>query len=199
MKIVYNPVQKQNLQLFPSGGDPIVLIDTRANVLASTPTAGKIAYSSDTKEFFVGSGSIWEKAPLKLNDESVNPDMGYQQQGTNSGLAASYITDKAINYSTMGANGNPVNGGFRVLTTGVFQMYLNGTWQTVVTNFVFREDSAFGYTLEHTPVGFTNPIEIMTGETLSNLGLNGLPLTNGYKTVMGAYGVPSQIGGRTVI
>ena len=177
----------------------VITVDTKANILASTATSGKLAFSSDTLEFFSADGTTWRKMPFVFVADSANPDMGFDQTSSRIGYGTWYITDKTLNNVVVGHNGTAGEGGIRIdPTTANFQVYQSGGWQTLVANFIFREDSTFGYTLEHAPTGFTNYIEVMTGQTLSNLGMNGLPLTNGYQTVMGAYGVCSKIGGRTV-
>lgn len=56
-----------------------VKLDTKANILAST---GKLAFSTDTNEWFVYYNSLWYKAELPLTDESGNPDMGFTQDNS---------------------------------------------------------------------------------------------------------------------
>lgn len=176
----------------------IALFDTKTNILAATPTARKLAFSTDTFEMFVANGVGWYLLPFPAILEPAAPDMGYTQASARIGMAQTYITDKSLNYTTVGQSANAEAGAIRTTATGKFQVYLNGVWNDIVINFVFREDATFGYTFEHAPVGFTNYIEIMTGQSLNNLGLNGLPLVNAYKTSMGAYPCPAKIGGRTI-
>jgi len=201
-KVIYaKPLLNKGLQFYPSStefGYPVI-VDTQTNILALTPTSGKLAYATDLLKFYLADGTNWYQIPLTLAIDLQAPDMGYTQDSAKTGYGTTYITDKSLNNITVGSNGTASTGGLKVTTGGQLQVYLNGVWNTIVNNFVFREDSSFGYTLEHQPVGFTNYIEIMTGETLGNLGLNGLPLTNGYKTVMGCMGIPATIGGRTII
>ncbi len=176
-----------------------IIIDTKANILASTPTASYMGFSSDTLEVFIANGSVWEMSPFRLLPESANPDMGYLQNSSRIGYNPTYITDKDISNSRLlEFSGTPTSGAMRTTTAGIMQVYLNGVWNNVVINFVFREDGSFGYALEHMPIGFTNYIELMTGQSLGNLGMNGLPIINAYKVSMGAYPVCATIGGRTI-
>lgn len=175
-----------------------ITVATKAAILALTTTAGKIGFSSDTLELWMADGSTWRKIPFALVPDTSSPDMGYLQDSSRIGYGTTYVTDKTLNNTVIGSNGTASTGGVRVTTAGVFQVYLNGSWNTVVTNFILREDATFGYTFEHMPVGFTQYLEIMTGQSLSNLGLNGLPITNAYKTSMGAYPAPAVIGGRSI-
>jgi hypothetical protein len=188
----------QSVYGLPVATIPRVTVAKESAILASIPVSGQVAYATDTQSLYVGDGTNWNKVPFALVPESANPDMGAVQNSSRIGYGTTYVTDKTLNNTVIGSNGNPTNGGVRVTTAGVFQIYLNGTWNTVVTNFVLREDPTFGYTFEHMPIGFTNYIEIMTGQSLGNLGLNGLPITNAYQTSMGAYPVPAVVGGRAI-
>jgi hypothetical protein len=132
------------------------------------------------------------------NYNSLLYDIGLNQNSDLRGYGLEYITDKTLNNVVIGSNGATSSGGLKVTTGGVLQVYLSGGWQTVVSNFIFREDSSYGYTLEHAPIGFTNYIEVMTGQSLNNLGLNGLPITNAYKTSQGAFPLTGVIGGGTI-
>lgn len=175
-------------------------IDTRANILASTPSAAQVAFCSDSLEMAFWNGSAWYFHPLELNAIPNGVDMGLlppMVQNDRSGYTATAITDKVIHHSTIGANANTVTGGIRV-SSGALQIYLNGTWNDVVTGFRFRENSAGGYALEQKPVGFNLWIEVDSGNSASDLGLNGLPLVQGYQISMGAYPAYPRIVGRTI-
>lgn len=59
-KLRIDKVVPGNVVFHAHGGEDItILVDTKANILALTPTAGKMAYSSDTKELFIANGSAW--------------------------------------------------------------------------------------------------------------------------------------------
>jgi hypothetical protein len=174
----------------------VPMVDTKANILASTATNGKVGFSTDTLELFIADGSVWRTVPFAL--VSGNYDMGAPTDPSSIGYGKGWISDKTLNNTVIGSNGTASTGGVRVTTAGVFQVYLNGSWNTVVTNFVLREDATYGYSFEHMPIGFTQYLEIMTGQSLYNLGLNGYPITNAYKTSMGAYPPPPIIGGRSI-
>lgn len=122
-------------------------------------------------------------------------DMGYIQNSSIDGISPYYITDKNLSNVRILENSLTQEGAVRTTTSGLFQIYLNGKWNTVVINFSLREDSTYGYTFEHQPVGFSNFIEIMSGNSSNNLGLNGLPITQGYSTSMGAFPVSPIIDG----
>lgn len=174
-------------------------IDSRADLLASTPDNPVLALATDTLEMFLWDGSAWYVAPLELIQQANAIDMGLTPPmvtNDRAGYSADYITDKTIYNSAIGGNSNTDEGSVRT-SSGVLQAYLNGTWADVVTGFRFREDSAGYYELEHKPVGFTWWLEVMSGNS-DDLGLNGLPLAQQYRVSMGAYPVHEQIVGREI-
>jgi len=199
-KTVYNPFQSEELQLLPSAGESSYFVDTKDNILTSTPTSGNAGFSSDTFELFIASGTVWKKIPFTLVTDTTAPDMGYLQDSSRIGYGNDYITDKTLSNICLGNHSDVAEDGcIRFNTTLLrFQVYRTGSWRDIVTGLVLREDSTFGYTFEHQPIGFTSYIEIMTGQSLSYLGLNGLPIINAYKVSMGAYPVTGTIGGRTI-
>lgn len=173
------------------------LVDTQANILAETAASGLVAFSTDTLALWIADGSTWRKVPFALVPDLAAPDLGYRQDSAPIGIGTDYIADKTLTNVVLGANGAAATGGVRVTTAGVFQVYLNGSWNTVVTNFILREDSTYGYSFEHMPVGFTQYLEIVSGNSPYNLGLNGIPITQGYITSLGAYPVQPILDGGT--
>lgn len=174
-------------------------LDTRAKIIASSPTVRTMAFATDTLEMFYWTGSAWYVAPLELIVQANVIDMGLTSPmvaNDRAGYSADYITDKAIYNSRILGNANATEGSIRT-SSGVLQAYLNGTWADVVTGFRFREDSAGYYELEHKPVGFTWWLEVLSGNS-DDLGLNGLPLAQQYRVSMGAYPVHEQIVGRSI-
>ena len=181
------------------GNSSSLTVETRANILALTPTATGYAFSSDTNEAFLWDGSAWWVAPLELNEQPNAIDMGLlppMVTNDRSGYTAEYITDKIIYNSLILGSAVDEEGSVRTVS-GAMQVYLNGTWNHVVTGFRFREDDTGGYQLEHKPIGFTWWVEVANGNS-DELGLNGLPLAQGYAVSMGAYPVHEQIVGRTI-
>lgn len=187
------------MPIFVAPGGASITIDTRANLLASTPAQTTAAFASDTLEPMLWSGSAWYVAPLELIAQANAVDRGLQPPmvaNDRAGYTAAYITDKTICNSAIGGNANTAEGSIRV-SSGEMQVYLTGEWKTAVTGFRFREDSAGYYELEHKPVGFTWWLEVMSGNS-DGLGLNGLPLAQQYQVSMGAYPVHQQVVGREI-
>ena len=182
-----------------SGTGAAGVINTRANILATSPSAETWAFATDTSEIAVYDGSAWHFAPLELVQQDNTVDMGLQSPMiTNDriGYSADYITDKSIYNSRILGSAVEQDGSIRT-SSGVLQVYLNGTWNDIVTGFRFREDDDGTYELEHRPVGFTWWIEVLSGNS-DQLGLNGLPLAQQYRVSMGAYSVHEQVVGREI-
>lgn len=174
------------------------IANTRANLLASTPAGPVLAYATDTAELFIYN-SGWYVFPLEADAEVAAPDMGLQHplvDNDKSGYTAEMITDKSIYNSRILGSAVDQAGSIRTTTSGTFQVYLNGTWNDVVINFRLREDSTGAYEFEHRPVGFSEWIEILSGNG-NTLGLNGLPIVQQYTVSMGAYPVNVHIKGRS--
>ena len=173
--------------------------DTRANILAATPTIKQLAYATDTGEFLFYDGTGWYAFSIEPSAENSTPDMGaYNPTGLGISDKAGYyheaITDKDITNSRILGNEREEEGAVRTTTGGTFQVYLNGVWNDVVINFVMREDSDGTYELEHAPIGYTYYYEVMSGNS-DELGLDGKPIFQQYVTSMGCYQPDVQIDG----
>ena len=199
MKVTKNPLHNKKLQFLPDDGESSYLVDTKANILATTATAGNAGFASDTLEMFIGDGSVWNKVPFKLIPESATPNMGYlPSEGDNIGFSPTYVSNKTLTNIKIGySSSNLGTGSLRITSGNYLQVYLNSTWNNIVMNFVFREDSDNNYTFEHQPIGFTSYIEVMSGNSINNLGLNGLPIVQQYRVDMGAYPSRNVLGGRS--
>lgn len=172
---------------------PIAIVDTKANILAMTCTGRRLAFATDTYEFFFDNGTAWYLMPFALIAEPAAPDMGVEQGSSRIGYGTDYVSDKDIVNCLLLGNARSEEGAFRT-ASGVFQIYLNGVWNDVVINFRFREHSAGAYELEHMPIGYTEWYEVMSGNS-NSLGLNGYPLIQQYTASMGPYPVPLEIDG----
>lgn len=175
-----------------------ITIDTRANILASTPTGNALGFATDTNEFFVYNTG-WYVAPLELKADNGTPDIGLQWPMVNndkSGYTAKWITNKSIFNSRILGSSIEEEGSIRTVD-GELQVYLNGTWETAVTGFRFRQDDDWLYHLEWLPTGFTKWIDVATGDSTDDLGLNGLPLVQNYIADIGPYPTPIRLQGRS--
>lgn len=127
------------------------------------------------------------------NYDETTPDIGAKQDNDLRGYGDGYVSDKTLAFVRLSEQAKEEEGAVRI-KNGAFQAYMNGGWETIVSNFRFREDANGDYELEHKPVGFEWWIEVNSGN--SDLpGLNGLPLVQQYKVSMGAYPVPLQLDG----
>jgi hypothetical protein len=175
-----------------------ITIDTEANILATTATLGSLAWASDLGQLMIGDGTNWWLFSSYLNKDLSAPDMGILQNSNRQGYGSTYVTDKwlvncRIGYGTI----TPAEGALRQNPlTHVLQIYQNSSWQTIVANFQFQEEAAYDYALECKPVGLTKWIRLYSGNS-TDLGMNGLPIVQGYKVSMGAYPPIPNIDGGT--
>jgi len=137
---------------------------------------------------------------IHINGDFTNynknlPDIGQVQTSDARGYGNDYVSEKTLAYCRVGSNAFDQEGAIRI-KNNLFETYIDGAWQTIVTNFRFREDENGDYELEHKPLGFNEWIEVNSGNS-NKLGLNGLPIVQQYKVSMGAYPVPLEIDGGT--
>jgi len=167
--------------------------NTKSNILASTPTAGKFYRSSDSNEFYVADGTRWQKNPFPFVPEPQNPDMGYTQNSSKIGYTSTYITNKALNNVTLGSNPVLTERGLWAISNDGYYGYIGGTTVKFVTGFRFREkDNVF----QHQPVINGDWISVYSGNS-ERVGLNGRPIIQGYSVSMGAYPPKPVIDGGT--
>jgi hypothetical protein len=133
-KIVYNPVHSEELQLLPSAGESSYKVDTKTNILASTPTAGNAAFASDTNEFMVADGTHWVISHLPMGLVETAPSMGAFSYQNDWGYGKKDLVNKYLRSVTLkpfdtalqtGENGSL---SFN-LTTNMFQGFSGGVWK----------------------------------------------------------------------
>jgi hypothetical protein len=103
-----------------------------------------------------------------------------------------YITDLKILNCKIGNGSLEENGVVRTVHEKTLEVFLDGSWHEVSSNITI------GKSIEYIPVGYKRKLDISTGSSVDNFGLNGIPITNKYRTVVGAFGYPSQVGGRRI-
>ena len=170
------------------------LVDTKANILATTPNKPKTAFASDTSEFFVYDGSNWQVASIALSTEDANPDAGAVINNDKQGYGEYIIQHKALYdaalYDTvLGANSNGRDGAIGVdwsTSPPVLQLYYDGQWND------FRVFTVDGAALYYS-VG-TKDINTYGGNG-DVLGANGLSVTQQGVTCAGACPAPILIKG----
>lgn len=174
-----------------SGGGSSLIIDTKRNILTSTPADPSVALSSDTNEYYAYDGTNWNKASLKFNTDTSAPDMGYKQGNDKNGYANEYIDSKRFTNLAIGQfNEQPYEGAIRYdlsKSPPTFELFARGIW-----NKIFYDFQMISGSLEHIPKQFT--IAVASGHSTEK-GLNGLPYIRGYSVDMGAYPRPIIIDG----
>lgn len=176
-------------------------LDTRANILASSPTVRRLAFATDTLELFYWTGSAWYVAPLEMDTDTSTPDMGaYNSDGLGvsdrQGYYSNVITDKVLHHMVVGHSDRTESGSFRV-NSGELQVYLSSAWNTIVTGFRFQQDSTSQVgELEFRPTGYSNYYGVQNGNG-NDLDPNGLPLVQQYIASMGLYAAKIVVDGGT--
>lgn len=158
------------------------------------PTLQEVTDEGTTTDNSIEVGGLTVTTPIKNYNPNI-PDIGAKQDNDLRGYGDGYISDKTLSFVRLSEQAKEEEGAVRI-KQGAFQAYMNGGWETVVSNFRFREDANGDYELEHKPVGFEWWIEVNSGNS-DLLGLNGLPLVQQYKVSMGAYPVPLELDGGT--
>ena len=164
-----------------------ITIDTKENILASTPTSPTVAFASDTDEFFVWDGTNWNIASISLASIVSGQDQGWTQGSDKQGYGGDYTDGKKHTTTGIGAfNGRVYEGAIKVDASNnpiTFEIYLRGKW-----NKIFYDFQMVNNKLEHIPKTYT--IDVRSGNSVE-LGLNGLPIVREYKVDQGVY--PSRV------
>ena len=173
------------------GGSPMI-VDTIANILATTPTSGLTAYATDIAQTLVANGTTW------LLDSSYStavalPDLGGIPYSNRLGYGSNYVTDKRLANVFFGTSALTEEGGIRHNDAiQALQAYLNGTWKTLTAGVALREENSI---LEHLPN--TVWIQAYSGNSVGLIGLNGRPIVQNYEVSLGAYPPEPVIDGGT--
>jgi hypothetical protein len=141
------------------------MVDTKANILASTATSGKVGFATDTRQLFLADGTNWNNVPLTLAlskgaTTDIGGVMGRYEETYGYGLAD--ISNKTIHNAVIGGFVNTaVEGAVRYAATtpalSILEVYNNAAWRTVImwtvaqlddrvqwTDFTTNDKDAFG-------------------------------------------------------
>jgi len=175
-----------------------VTVDTRENILATTPQQGALAYATDVQRLLTYDGG-WQESSALMIPRSGAVDIGVEQASNLAGYGVDYITDKRLSNVSIGSNADTELGGVRVvfsesLGRNLTQVYLDGAWQTVLTGVNIQTDAA-----ERVPdIEFTDfspwVLSLITGNSDAT-DINGVPVIQNMKIDMGAYSAPLVIDG----
>ena len=173
-----------------SGGSSLI-IDTKRNILTSTPADPSVALSSDTKEYFAYDGTNWNEASLALSEAGL--DAGAYQSDAQ-GYYFDGITSKYLYNMVLRGTDREEEGSIGIDTTTnptTLRIYSNGEWRIIITNFSINTDNE----LVHFPA--QREIDVRSGNS-SQLSLSGYPVIQEYQTSAGAYQPPVILSGGTL-
>lgn len=182
-------------------GSAIVTVDTLANIMLLSPTAGKIAYATtvsatDTRtvnKFYVADGTNWREIELPMSSRT-SVDMGLEADSGQNGYGTDYITDKTLHsVAIKGHPKTPVNGSVRMnidSTPDTFEVYMRDTaWFTILYDMTTASGD-----LRHTPL--SEAIYVWRGDSVQ-VGPNGRNIVQEYSVSMGANPPPRVLYGGT--
>jgi len=178
MPFKFNPTTSELDLVNPS----VWTVDTKANILASTPGSPKSGFATDTNELFVWDGTTWNQASLELSPITSTPDIGYEKNSDRLGYYDDAITDKYLYNTVLQGNARTENGAIRINVENdpnTFEIYLRGAWYKIIYDFT----TDYG-DLRHTPIA--EEIYVWRGDSVE-VGLNGQPIIQEYQVSMGAY------------
>jgi hypothetical protein len=173
-----------------SGGSSLI-IDTKRNILTSTPVSPSVALSSDTKEYYAYDGTNWNEASLALSEAGL--DAGAYQSDAQ-GYYFDGITSKYLYNMVLRGTDREEEGSIGIDTTTnptTLRIYSNGEWRIIITNFSINTDNE----LVHFPA--QREIDVRSGNS-SQLSLSGYPVIQEYQTSAGAYQPPVILSGGTL-
>ena len=160
-----------------------LVVNTKANLLASSPASITVGLASDASELLFWNGANWKIGSLPLQTELAAPDAGWTQDNDKLGYGDDYIYGKRLYAASLGDYTDiPVPGAIKVTHTTnppLYQIYLRGRWNTLFYDLTMERGD-----FEHVPINY--PIDVRSGN--SNMtGLNGQPIIREYKADAGAY------------
>jgi hypothetical protein len=173
----------------------VVIVDTAHNILSSTATKGLIAFSTDYDLWFIADGTQWWLGSNYFNIQPDSNDLGYLAFSNRQGYGKNYVTDKRLSNCNIGNNANSTDGSIQYdPTTQLLKINVGGTYQTIGVGVTLRNLAQYRYSVQQQPL--TEWINVFSGDSI-DVGLNGLPLTQGYRTSIGAYPPPQTVSGGT--
>jgi hypothetical protein len=168
-----------------------LIIDTKQNILTSTPADPSVALASDTKEYYAYDGTNWNEASLALSEAGL--DAGAYQSDAQ-GYYFDGITSKYLYNMVLRGTDREEEGSIGIDTTTnptTLRIYSNGEWRIIITNFSINTDNE----LVHFPA--QREIDVRSGNS-SQLSLSGYPVIQEYQTSAGAYQPPVILSGGTL-
>jgi hypothetical protein len=131
-----------------------LLVDTRANILATAPTGDTIAISTDEPAFYVYSGSTWKRSPIPFGTPNTAISIGALPYNDDHGYGILDLSDKDLHnvvlkdYDTNSRAA--MEGALRktalTSTTNAVQAYINGAWRTLLAYTAAQEDAIMLWT-----------------------------------------------------
>jgi hypothetical protein len=173
-----------------SGGGSSLIIDTKRNILTSTPADPSVALASDTNEYYAYDGTNWNKASLPLSETSANPDIGPMRNNDKLGYNDNSITDNNIANLVLEGSSRTEDGGIRIDHSSSpvkAQIYYNEAWHEFIA---FDALPALTHTQKNTQMYATIGNSLLTDAS-------GNPLVQQYAMSIGPLAAKLELDGGT--
>jgi hypothetical protein len=167
-----------------------LIIDTKRNILTSTPADPSVALASDTNEYYAYDGTNWNKASLPLSETSANPDIGPMRNNDKLGYNDNSITDNNIANLVLEGSSRTEDGGIRIDHSSSpvkAQIYYNEAWHEFIA---FDALPALTHTQKNTQMYATIGNSLLTDAS-------GNPLVQQYAMSIGPLAAKLELDGGT--
>lgn len=169
-----------------SPGDAVVLVDTRANILAFSPSSGTIAYATDDKQLYCYDGAQWEKTQIRLQEVKTGTSIGVYDDDWGDGFLPGVLTHQKLIGPVIESTSREAATGMLRMTVAidpsrVLQVYQGGEWKSIrALNQVEIDNIALWSLLDH-----------------RNVDQYGVPIIHGGTIDIGAFSIPMERNGGT--
>ena len=167
-----------------------LIIDTKRNILTSTPADPSVALASDTNEYYAYDGTNWNKASLPLSETSANPDIGPMRNNDKLGYNDNSITDNNIANLVLEGSSRTEDGGIRIDHSSSpvkAQIYYKEAWHEFIA---FDALPALTHTQKNTQMYATIGNSLLTEAS-------GNPLVQQYAMSIGPLAAKLELDGGT--
>jgi hypothetical protein len=179
-----------------SGGGAEILVDTKENILATTPTVDTIGFCTDTLQSLIWDSSAWQESSAYYDERTSYA--GAVDDNNPNDVGKNYIANKHLSQVSLGSFDIEDRQG------GIRSKYADDTEKLEVEHY----DEDFGWerllkglklqNLDADIVSndFLHPISLLSGNSLEK-DSQGIPQIQWGKTDVGAVQVPRKVIGRT--
>ena len=187
MALTLNPVTgKLDVVSKVMPGDAVVLVDTRANILATSPSAGSIGLATNDKQAYIYDGTSWQRTQVRLQEVKTGTSIGVYDDDWGDGFLPGVLTHQKLIGPVIESTSREAATGMLRMTVAidpsrVLQVYQGGEWKSLrALNQAQIDDIALWSLLDH-----------------RNVDQYGVPIIHGGTKDIGAFSIPMERNGGT--